>query len=342
MNIAIDVSPLKTGHKVRGVGSYVQLIKNNIEKFDNKNKYTFFEDKAPDNVDLIHYPYFDPFFPVLPFRKKIKTAVTVHDLTPIKFKERFPSGIRGGLNWQYNKMLLKKVDTVIVDSECSKKDVEELAGVDSRKVKVVYLASDPVYKKLKTDSFKGEIKKKLGLPDNFFLYVGDVTWNKNLPRIVEAALSADINLVLVGKAIPETNYDKNNSWNLDKKTVNSLIDKNKKIMALGFVSNEDLVKIYNLADSLLMPSLYEGFGLPVLEAMSCGCPVITSREGSLPEVGGEAVYYTDAYSTDSIKKAILKVQTDKELRADLSKKGLEQAKKFSIEKMMKDTINALL
>lgn len=342
MKIAVDISPLSSGHKVRGVGAYVSLLKNNIEKFDNKNKYTFFEGKAPESVDLVHYPYFDPFFPVLPFKKKIRTAVTVHDLTPIKFKKHFPSGIRGGLNWQYNKKLLKKVDTVIVDSECSKKDVVEFAGVDSKKIKVVYLASDPIYKKLNIDSFKNEIKKKFGLPDNFFLYVGDVTWNKNLPRIVEAALSAKVNLVLVGKAIAEGNFDKNNPWNSDRKKVRELIDNNKNIKVLGFVDDGDLVKIYNISSALLMPSLYEGFGLPVLEAMSCGCPVITSKEGSLPEVGGDAVIYADAYSKDSIVKEMLNISNDENLRSELSKKGLEQAKKFSIEKMMKDTINALL
>jgi len=338
MIIAIDVSPLSSGHKVRGVGSYVSLIKNNIEKYDKKNKYIFFEGKCPDGVDIVHYPYFDPFFPVLPFKKKVKTIVTVHDLTPIKFKKHFPSGIRGGLKWKYNKRLLKKVDKIIVDSECSKKDVVEIVGVPEKKVKVVYLAVNYAFKKLEIGNWKLEISKKFSLPKHFLLYVGDVTWNKNLPRIIEAAKKADINLFLIGKALAETNFDRKNPWNEDRAKVLEMIKNERKIKTLGFVSDEDLLKIYNMADALLMPSIYEGFGLPVLEAMSSGCPVITSREGSLPEVGGEAVYYVDANSADSIAEGIEKLSKDERLREELSQKGFVQAKKFSLEK----TINNLV
>ena len=338
MIIAIDVSPLSSGHKVRGVGSYVSLIKNNIERYDKENKYIFFEGKCPDGVDIVHYPYFDPFFPVLPFKKKVKTIVTVHDLTPIKFKKHFPSGIRGGLKWKYNKRLLKKVDKIIVDSECSKKDVVEIVGVPEKKVKVVYLAVNYAFKKLEIGNWKLEISKKFSLPKHFLLYVGDVTWNKNLPRIIEAAKKADINLFLIGKALAETNFDRKNPWNKDRAKVLEMIKNERKIKTLGFVSDEDLLKIYNMADALLMPSIYEGFGLPVLEAMSSGCPVITSREGSLPEVGGEAVYYVDANSADSIAEGIEKLSKDERLREELSQKGFVQAKKFSLEK----TINNLV
>ena len=338
MKIGIDISPLSSGHKVRGVGSYVSLIRNNIEKYDKKNKYIFFEGKCPDGVDIVHYPYFDPFFPVLPFKKKVKTVVTVHDLTPIKFKKHFPSGIRGGLRWKYNKRLLKSADIVIVDSESSKGDVANLVGINESKVKVIYLASNPIYEKLKTDNSKFEIKKKFDLPDNFMIYVGDVTWNKNLPRIIEASLKADINLFLIGKALAEINFNKKNPWNKDRVKVFEMIKNERKIRTLGFVSDEDLLKIYNMAEALLMPSLYEGFGLPVLEAMICGCPVITSREGSLPEVGGDAVLYVDADSIDSIAEGIGKLSKDERLREELSQKGFAQAKKFSLEK----TINNLV
>ena len=339
MIIAIDVSPLSSGHKVRGVGSYVSLIKNNIEKYDKKNKYIFFEGKCPDGVDIVHYPYFDPFFPVLPFKKKVKTIVTVHDLTPIKFKKHFPSGIRGGLKWKYNKRLLKSVDKILVDSKASKEDVIAKVGIDSSKVEVVYLAVGSQFKKLKTDNFKLEIKKKFDLPDDFLLYVGDATWNKNLPRIIGAAKKLNRNLVLVGKVWETKLSDiSNNPWNKDLRNVLKEIDNDKRFIKLGFISEEEIVKIYNSATVLLMPSLDEGFGLPVLEAMSSGCPVITSREGSLPEVGGDAVLYADANSVDSIAEGIEKLLKDERLREELSQKGFVQAKKFSLEK----TINNLV
>lgn len=340
MKVAIDISPLSSGHKVRGVGSYVNLIKNNIEKYDKENTYIFFEGKVPSDIDVVHYPYFDPFFSMLPFKNKVKTVVTVHDLTPIKFKKHFPAGIKGSLKWKYNKMLLKKADLIIVDSQASKKDVIEIAGVKEKKVKVVYLASNPIYKKLAADIYQSEMKKKYGFPEEFMIYVGDVTWNKNLPRIIEASKKAGINLLLIGKALAETNFDKNNPWNRDRVRVNEMIKNEKKIKVLGFIPDEELLGIYNLAKALLMPSLYEGFGLPVLEAMNCGCPVITSREGSLPEVGGEAVYYVDAKSVDSIIGGINKLSKDEKLRKELSQKGLAQAKIFSIEKTIKATVSA--
>lgn len=341
MKIGIDISPLSSGHKVRGVGSYVSLIKNNIEKYDKENKYIFFEGKVPSDIDVVHYPYFDPFFSMLPFKNKVKTVVTVHDLTPIKFKKHFPAGIKGSLRWKYNKMLLRKVNLIIVDSQASKKDVIEIVGVKEKKVKVVYLAADESFKKLEVRNLKLEIEKKFSLPNPFFLYVGDATWNKNLPRIVSAVKKANANLVLIGK-VWEQDLESldSNVWNRDLRKILTEIKNDGRFIKLGFISTEDVVKIYNVAKALLMPSLYEGFGLPVLEAMNCGCPVIMSHEGSLPEVGGDAVYYVDAKSVDSIKGGINKLSKDEKLRKELSQKGLAQAKIFSIEKTIKATVSA--
>jgi len=341
MKIAIDISPLSSGHRVRGVGSYVALIKDNIEKYDTKNKYIFFEGRVPDGVDIVHFPYFDPFFPILPFKNKVKTVVTVHDLTPIKFKKHFPSGIKGSLKWQYNKLLLKKADLIIVDSKASKKDVIDIIHVSEDKVKVVYLASNSVYKKINVSPSRARlVMEKYNIPKNFVLYVGDVTWNKNLPRIIKAAIKLDIDLVLVGKALKEENFDRNNPWNKDRIEIANLIKSSKKIKVLGFVPEDDLLTIYNIAQVLLMPSLYEGFGLPVLEAMSCGCPVITSKEGSLPEVGGDAVFYVDAKSEDSIADGISKILENKSLREELSAKGLAQAGKFAKNEVMPELVKA--
>lgn len=340
MKIAIDISPLSSGHKVRGVGSYVSLIKNNIEKFDKKNKYIFFEGKVPSGVDIVHYPYFDPFFTMLPINKKVKTVVTVHDIIPIVHKKHFPSGIKASLKWKLNKHLLRNVDRIIVDSNASKEDVVEIIGVKEKKVKVVYLAADSVFKRLDTKYETLNTKNKFGLPDKFVLYVGDATWNKNLPRLVDAVKKSDLKLVLVGKVWEQDLKNVSpNPWNSDLRKVLKEIDGDNRFTRLGFVSDEDIVKIYNLAKVLMMPSLDEGFGLPVLEAMSCGCPVITSREGSLPEVGGEAVLYIDANSSDAIAEGIKEVWDNSKLREELSKKGLLQAKKFSIEKTIRDTIS---
>lgn len=337
MKIGIDISPLSSGHKVRGVGSYVSLIKNNIEKYDKENKYIFFEGKAPNDVDIIHYPYFDPFFSMLPFKNKVKTVVTVHDLIPLMHRKNFPIGIRGEIKWQVNKLLLRNVDGIIVDSNASGDDVQKATGIQKNRIFTVYLDVDKAYKPIDDLRAKKEIIERYNLPENFFLYVGDVTWNKNLPRLISATEKVNIPLIMVGKALVDENYNSKNPWNNDRNIINSRINDNSLFVRLGFVPNKDLNIIYNLAIALCMPSLDEGFGLPVLEAMNCGCPVITSRLGSIPEVADEAVLYIDAYDTESLIHAMQEIAKDEKIRRDLRDKGLKQADNFSIRKMVEDT-----
>ncbi len=344
MKIAIDISPVikssNSAHKVRGVGAYINMLIQNLAKYDGKNEYVFVEDKSfPKNADLIHYPYFDPFFLTLPFKSPQKFVVTVHDLTPIAFPDHFPAGFKGNMKWQVQKRLLKKASCVITDSNCSKKDIQRIIGVSDNKVKTVYLAADQTFKKLKLDEIKtSQIQKKYNLPESFILYVGDATWNKNLSRLVEAVKKTNVTLVMVGKIWGSQMSDvSSNKWNDDLKKVLREINTTQ-FVKLGFVPNVDLIKIYNLASALVMPSIYEGFGLPVLEAMNCGCPVITTKEGSLEEVGGNAVYYVDALDSKDIANGISKLINDGKLRQELSEKGLKQAEIFTVKKSIKDLV----
>ena len=135
----------------------------------------------------------------------------------------------------------------------------------------------------------------------------------------------------------DENFDKKNPWTRDLRRVYDLSKGDKKIIKLGFVPDEDLVALYNKAIVFAMPSFYEGFGLPILEAMSCGCPVITSRTGSIPEIGENAAFYVNPHDTEDIANGIKKIFFDKNIQEDLSSKGLEQAKKFSWEKTAKET-----
>lgn len=340
MKIAIDVSPLQSGHKVRGVGFYLENLKNALVKYFPQNEYIFFQagQKLPRDLDLVHFPYFEPFFLALPIYKKYKTVVTVHDLTPIVFPSLFPRGIKGEVMWQMQKFSLKKANVIITDSNSSKKDILRYMGINENKIKVVYLAAGEHFRKLETGNWEMEIKKRYELPNRFLLYVGDVTPNKNLPRLLDAVKESKIPIVMVGKSLTIEDYDKNNLWNHDLNRINELAKENKNIIRLGFISNEDLVMIYNLATVFVMPSLYEGFGLPILEAMACGCPVITSKEGSLEEVSGSAAFYTDAYNAEAIKEGIKKVFSNEDLRKELSKKGLENVKRFSWKKTASDTL----
>lgn len=346
MNIAIDISPLKKGnflqHRVRGTGFYLENLKKSLFKYYPDNNYHFFAsgEKIDQHIDLTHYPYFEPFFLTLPFKKYSKSVVTVHDLTPLVFPQKFLRGIKGELKWNIQKILLKRMDLIIADSECSKRDIEKHAGIKGDKIDVVYLSAGEEFKVVQDSKLKiHNLRDKYSLPEKFLLYVGDITWNKNVPGILRSVKKTGLNLVIVGKAILEKNFDKNNPWNQDLVEAQKMIEENKEVSCLGFVPTEDLVYLYNMATALIMPSFYEGFGLPILEAMNCGCPVITAKEGSIPEIAGEAAFYVDAYNTENITNGINEVVSNKKLKIDLSQKGLIQAKGFSWEKTAKQMIN---
>ncbi|MCL4418689.1 glycosyltransferase family 4 protein [Patescibacteria group bacterium] len=327
-------------HRVRGAGVYAENLVKSLKKYFQKEIFTVCSlENIPKDADIIHFLYFEPFFKTLPIVRKGKTVVTVHDLTSLVFPKYFPKGIRGGLKWLIQRTVLRKLDAIISDSLSSKKDIVKYVGVNEKKVNVVYLAAGEEFKKLKTqDVGLKDIRKKYGLPEKFILYVGDVTWNKNLPRLIEAVRNINIPLVMVGKALDSKEYDSNNPWNRDLNRVNEMIKGHESIIRLGFLPTEDLVSIHNLATVFAMPSLYEGFGLPILEAMACGCPVVTTKEGSIPEIAGDAVFYVDAYSIDSIAKGIKEVFSNIDLQKKLSQNGLIQAKKFSWEKTAQKTI----
>ncbi len=340
IKVAIDISPLHTGHRVRGVGFYLEHLKKALVKYFPQNEYVFFQrgEKLPGDIDLVHFPYFEPFFLALPIYKKYKTVVTVHDLTPIVFPVAFPRGIKGEIKWQMQRYALRKANAIITDSQSSKKDIIKHVGARENKVSVVYLAAGENFRQIENSKWQTEFREKYNLPERFMLYVGDVTWNKNLPRLIDVVKEAGMPFVMIGKNLISEDYDRDNPWNADLNRINELVRGDKKITRLGFVPDDDLVKIYNLASVFVMPSLYEGFGLPILEAMACGCPVITSKEGSLPEVAKDAALYVDAYNMESIANGIKKVLANEELRRELVRKGLENVKKFSWKKTADETV----
>lgn len=343
MKVAIDISPLGDkrilGHSVRGSGYYIENLKNSLIKNFGEENFIFFSkgEKINKKYNLIHYPYFEPFFLTLPLNLQNKTVVTVHDLTPFVFPEYFPAGLKGNLKWNIQKRNLKKASAIITDSLSSKKDIVKFTGINESKIHVVYLAASSVYRPAKNEIKIQEIRKKYELPEKFVLYVGDATRNKNLVNLITACEKANVLLVMVGKALVEKNFDHSNLWNKDLAEVQRLSEKSTKIKRLGFIPNEDLPFLYNLATLFAIPSYYEGFGLPVLEAMQSGTPVVTTKGGSIPEVGGEAALYVNPDDSNDIAAAIRKVYEDKALQALLSKKGLDQAKKFSWDITAKET-----
>jgi glycosyltransferase involved in cell wall biosynthesis len=323
------------------VGFYVQNLKKSLLEYDKKNTYEFLEStkNISAQFDILHIPYFDPFFIHLPLIKKSKLIVTVHDLTPLVLPELFPIGKKGRLKWELNKQLLKRADAIITDSNSSKDDINRLTGIPQEKIHTVYLAAGEEFKQLNLPTTKNQqLRTKYNLPSQFVLYVGDVTANKNLPKLLDAIKKTNHTLVLVGKALANYEYDSTNPWNKDLVHIHKRVKDDPQFKVLGFVDQEDLVALYNSATAAILPSLYEGFGLPVLEAMQSGCPVITSKNGSLSEVADAAAYYVEASNVDSIAKGINDVMSNSQLQKSLIEKGLIQAEKFNWQTTAEETV----
>jgi len=294
--------------------------KNNLEKYD-----------------LIHYPYFDLFYHTLPLKNVTKTVVTVPDVTPLLYPKYYPPGVRGKLNFYLQKLALKSVDAVITLTETSKKDIIRLLEYPGEKVFSIHLA--PNFKSTKISAQKlQETRKKFNLSNEFVLYIGDVNWNKNLIRLIKAVKKINKTLLIVGKNAVRTDYDKKHIENAPLREIQEKYGDDKQIKRLGFVDDSELNAIWQLASIYCMPSLYEGFGLSVVEAMEAGVPVVCSNTPTLKEVAGEAAVYFDPYSVEDIAKKISSLLKNKTLQRELIRKGRNQAKNYSWEKTTKQTL----
>lgn len=338
MKIAFDVSPLKNSSRFRGVGTYTRCLLEALNKSPSIKIVEFADGKIPAGTDLIHYSYFFPFVLSLPFFFKQPLIVTVHDVIPLVFPKAYPPGLSGKMRFWVQRQLLTKVSAVITDSQSSAKDISRFLGYPQRKISVIYLAPASGIKKEEDGDDLTALKNKYHLPDNFVLYVGDVNYNKNLPGLVRACRIAKTPLVIVGKQAVSQDFDATHIENQPLVELNRLIGKKNDIIRTGFVSEKELSGLYTLAGLFCMPSFYEGFGIQILEAMACGCPVVTSNVSSLPEVAGEAAVLVDPYSIDQIASGIKKLIEDEKYRQQIIKTGFVQAKKFSWEKTARETI----
>jgi glycosyltransferase involved in cell wall biosynthesis len=285
--------------KGRGVGFYAD----NLAKALDKVSEVTLTNKNPD---IIHYPFFDLFYPTLPLKKEKPTIVTIHDLTPLVLSGRYPKGIRGTLNLARQWLSLQSVSAIITDSISSKNDIEKLMRIPAEKIFVTPLAIDPIYKKEISEDKLKEVKKRLHLPNKFILTVaGGPNPNKNLPSLAEVTDRLDIPLVIVGKGMLQEVKEPVHPELIDMVRLKVY----KHLILPGFVSNEDLSALYRLASLYVQPSLYEGFGLPLLEAMTAGCLVASSNTSSLPEIYHENALIFNPRKLSSMEKAIKKALT---------------------------------
>src|SRR3989304_1500986 len=183
MKVAIDTSPLKTEHKARGIGAYTKNLIEEFKRGEQNIDFAFFDNgEIPKADDLVHYPYFDLYFRTLPLRKNKPRIVTIHDVIPLIFPQHYPAGLKGRINFFFQKFALKNVDAVICDSGTSREDIANKLSVPKNKIHVVYLAASSSFKKIDDQKFLNEVCNKYRLPKKFVLYVGDVNWHKNIEK----------------------------------------------------------------------------------------------------------------------------------------------------------------
>lgn len=337
IKIGFDISKMHSYHASRGIGFYSRNLVEALKKYTKDEIIVIDQGVSNLDIDIIHFPFFDLYNHTLPIFKSLPTIVTIHDITPLVFPEHYPPGIKGKVNFYLQMFALKNVSAIVTDAESSKKDIMQYLKIDRKKIHTVYLAPSPAFKPVKVQNLLDKIKMKYKLPDNFALYVGDVNWNKNLINLTQASLNAKLDIVLVGNGF--TQRDNLNHLELIYfKTFLEKFKSDNRVHMLGFIPEDDLVHIYNLAQLLLLPSNYEGFGLPILEAQACGTPVITSNISSMPEVAGDGVLFVDPYHVTEIEKAIRSILDDASLRLNLIKLGFENVRRFSWRKTAQETV----
>lgn len=363
MKIAIDIR--SAGGEKTGKGWYTFHLVYNLLKLDTENEYILYakdgiagfaqfknvtiklidshgifwhrkvaKDLKNEEVDV----FFAPSSYIIPtlLPSSIKTILTIHDLVAFLFPNTHNKKATI-IEKLLLKKALKKATRVITVSENTKNDLIKKFQYEKSKIDVIYCAGADDFKPLEKSTLRPFIKET-NLPEKFFLAVGTLEPRKNYPGLIKAFSQLtktfpDIHLIIVGQK----------GWGYEE--IFQLVRENyihKNVHFLGYLSNKSLVKLYNLAQALVFPSFYEGFGIPPLEAMKCGCPVIASFSSSLPEVVGDSAILVNPESHMEIAGAMIKILTDEDLRESLSNKGIVQAGKFSWETSARQLLQTIL
>jgi glycosyltransferase involved in cell wall biosynthesis len=259
--------------------------------------------------------------------KYARTVYTLHDLIFLQYPHYHKAYNRWYLTLTMPRYL-KAADIIVTPSDCSKRDAIKYYNLPAEKIKVIYEAPAPTFKPLHNPAELARVRHTYNLPEQFILHVGTIEPRKNLTRLLEAFQPLldewpHLKLVLVGKKgwLYESFFERLQTLGLQER-----------VIFPGYVAEADLPALYQLAQVFAFPSLYEGFGLPPLEAMACGTPVVSSNSSSLPEVLGDAGLLVNPTDTAALSQALRRILSDAELRADLSFRGQAQAQNFSWQK----------
>jgi glycosyltransferase involved in cell wall biosynthesis len=308
----------------------------------NLRKTLFEQDLVPRaarayRADVLHVPYWAP-----PLRSTVPLVVTIHDIIPLVLK-----AYRGGpLVRAYTRLVsaaARGATLILTDSDASRADIAARLGARPDRVRTIYLAADERF----TDRVAPIAAERVALcrnhalPENYVLYLGGFDARKNIEAALQtytwaqAALGENYPLVIAGR-LP----DRHDAFFHDPRVLAKQLAVESVVRCLGPVAEEDKVALYQQARAFLYPSIYEGFGLPALEALACGVPVIGSNAASIPEIVGAAGMLVDPHDARAMAGALIAVCTDEALHADLSERALKQAAKFSWEKCARETVEA--
>lgn len=356
MRIAVDINPLQTGHRFRGIGSYVynlvaQLLRSTVADslylYHNRQASDYPEfprhltrplpsrpgalpqQLAADQIEVLHLTDFHhPLFtredwPELR-QMRVKTVVTVYDLIPLVFPNRYP---RERSFWEDNlKPVLNSSEQIIAISTATSRDLVRLAGIDPAKISVVHLGTDPqvFHNHYPAEQVAG-LKTRYSLGDRLVLYVGGLDWRKNFSGLLEGfaifrrQVGKPYQLVLAGL----DTLSGEATGEIQKSGL-----REGEVHFIGYVPKRDLPLLYNAASIFAFPSLYEGFGLPLLEALACGLPAVACRNSSLPEFADGCVSWVEPEPA-SIAAGLLRLAVDQSYRQNLIQLGLQQAGRFT-------------
>lgn len=359
MRLAIDTRKL---HDF-GIGTYVSNLVRGLSRLDHDNEYVlicqpkdheFVRSLGPNfralvdpsgnysvreqlsiplnlwraKIDLFHAPHY-----VLPPLAMTRSVVTIHDCIHLRFPQYLPNRVALNYAQFFMASAARRASRVLTVSEASKRDIMHFLQTPAAKIDVVYNGFD---ERLATPTPEDErrVRERFQLDAPFVLYAGNIKPHKNVDRLIEAFAKLRerglerVNLLIIGDDISKYS------------SLRRLVHRHQlrqQVRFLGFVSTDTLAALYRLARVFVFPSLYEGFGLPPLEAMASGTPVVTSNTSSLPEVVGDAALLIDPLSADDIADAMVRVLTDDRLRSDLIARGFERVKQFSWDRSVKRT-----
>ncbi len=275
------------------------------------------------NFDVFHPTYYDPYF--LEYLNNKPFVLTVYDMIHEIYPEMFPKDDQTAKN---KKILAEKATKIIAISQNTKKDIIKFYGIKKDKISVIYLGSS-----LKMGDEEYNLKN-IRLPKKYILFVGDRHLYKNFVIFVKSIApllreGEGLSLVCAG----------GKKFTVEEVNIFDKLQIQNKIIHLDINNDKTLSYLYSKAIVFVFPSLYEGFGIPILEAFSCRCPVAASNKSSLPEVGGDAALYFDPSDENSIRETVKRIVYNNNLRENLKLKGTKQLKKFSWRKTAQETLN---